>query len=1075
MKFRLLEVFVLCSVLVLNATAQTPLIISQPQSVTVNNASAAAFTVVATNAATYQWLFQGTNNLTGETNATLYLDDLSTNQAGSYSVVVTSSNNISTNSAPAVLTIVPGTIVQWTISTYPDGSSSNLLVQLFDHDKPATVENFIHYITSGVYSNTFFDRDATNFVLQGGDYTTSDRTNALNVQRLSVGTNVFPAQLDNEYSVGPLIHNHFGTLAMAQLSGETNSATSAFYFNLADNSASLDPQYFTVFGRILTGTNVLQYFNTLSPPDNGIYPYFSAVTNLPVDYDGTNSPNDNNFFYCDFSFQSPPPVDTNRPTVSITYPTPNAVFTNGTDLHLAGTASDNVGLAEVYCVLTPLTGADEGENQTNAAIGASLWSIDLGANPPGIYRARVFSQDGAGNLSPPSVVFVTNLATLTVITNVNGQLSTNQQYIVPGQPYSVTAPELAGEQFLDWLNQGETSIDPAQSVTAEDNLTLTVIYVATNMPPGLAITSPVAGSVVIATNAALTISGTIPTSVSVTQLTVQLFFQSNAVTAALPAVINGGNWSLAESNLASGPYTVLVEAEDSASDIGLATENFTAQAPPIIISEPTNIAVLSGATATLSVTAANVATYQWQLVGTGAITGATNATLVFSDVSSNLSGSIYEVVLTSPDGLTVTSTPAMLTVVTGTLVQITFSGFPDGSTSNVVVQLFDHEKPATVANFLHYITPVVEEGDITNIAYSNMVWDRCVPGFILQGGDYDSTDRTNTTPPPHLQSINEFFTENLVYTPAFPFSIANEFSNGTVIHNTFGTLAMAKIGGEPDSAANSFFFNLADNSTNLDNQNGGYTVFGQIISGSNVLQYFNTLSKPTGGIFDATTTSADAPLPNLPVNYHGWTVPANANLFYGAFTLLSAYNPDTTPPAIALNYPTNGQTVTNVDVVFQGTASDNVAVARVVCSFNGGLGTVDASGTTNWTADLGTLAPGSYTYRVVAQDGSGNITCFYQRRHGHFHCAPLALRGDHEWQRNAVHQSGWHQYDRGGALHDYRQAEQRRNIRQLGDGQQHLPLRDDEFHDAERVANDRQLHFEHCARGNFDYISQKVW
>ncbi len=58
---------------------------------------------------------------------------------------------------------------------------------------------------------------------------------------------------------------------------------------------------------------------------------------------------------------------------------------------------------------------------------------------------------------------------------------------------------------------------------------------------------------------------------------------------------------------------------------------------------------------------------------------------------------------------------------------------------------------------------------------------------------------------------------------------------------------MALVSGEPDSATSGFFFNLADNSANLDNQNGGFTVFGRILSGTNILQYFNTLSAPSNG------------------------------------------------------------------------------------------------------------------------------------------------------------------------------------------------------------------------------------
>ena len=554
------------SLIALQARATTPVVLSPPQSITVNNASAAQFTVVASNVVSYQWQFDN-SNLSGETNATLSLDDVSSNQAGSYTVVVTSSDNTSvTSTPPAVLTIVAGTIIQWTISTYPNGGSSNFLVQLFDHDKPATVENFIHYITAGAYSNMFFDRDVANFVLQGGDYAASDRSTNLLPNRISPGTN-FPSQVDNEFNVGPVIHNRFGTLAMALASGETNSASAAFFFNLVDNSASLDSQDFTVFGRILYGTNsgsnVLEYFNALSAPSNGIYSSFSVVPNLPVNYDGTNSPTDANFFFCDFAFLSPPPVDTNPPTVSLAFPLPGAVFTNGGDLTVRGTAADNIGLAEVYCVLTSLAGLSEGAVQTKAAIGTTNWWLDLGTNEPGVYQLTAYAQDGVGNLSAPATVYFTNLAVLTMITNANGVFSTNLQYLVPGNSYSLTAEPPAGEQFVNWQNQGVVSLNPEVTFTAETNFTLTVTFVSTNLPPGLAITRPAAGTVVQTINAGLTISGTIPLSTTVTQLTVQLFAQSNAVTAPLLANLNGSNWSLAVTNLKGGLYTIVVVAEDS--------------------------------------------------------------------------------------------------------------------------------------------------------------------------------------------------------------------------------------------------------------------------------------------------------------------------------------------------------------------------------------------------------------------------------------------------------------------------------------------------------------------------------
>jgi cyclophilin family peptidyl-prolyl cis-trans isomerase len=949
-----------CLVFAFRASVAAPTIVSGPQSAVVNNASAASFTVVASNAVAYQWQFQGTNNLLGATNATLSLDDVSSNQAGSYTAVVTASDNSSvTSTPPALLTIIPGTIIQWTVSTFPDGSSSNFLVQLFDHDKPATVENFIHYITSGAYSNTFFDRDVTDFVLQGGDYVTYDRTtNGLNGGPVSTGTNLFPSQVDSEFGVGPLIHNTFGTLAMALVSGESNSATSAFFFNLADNSTNLDNQNggFTVFGRILSGTNLLQYFNTLSAPSNGIFDLQSSIPTLPVNYNGVNEPTDANLFYCDFAFLFPPPLDTNPPTVSIILPTPNEAFTNGGDLTVLGTAEDDVGLAEVFCVLTPLTGDYMGDSQTNAAVGAAEWSLDLGTNAAGVYQLTAYAQDGAGNLSVPATEYFTNFAVLTIITNLNGELTTNQDYLVPGQTYSVAAAQLAGELFANWQNQGVTSLDPIQEFVAETNFTLMVTFVSTNLPPGLTITSPVLGSTIQTINDGLTISGTLPSSVTITQLTCQLFSQSNAVTAALPANYSGTNWSVAVSNLVGGPYTIIVTGVDSSGEEGQVTENFTALvSPPIIVAQPANSIANAGSSADFSITAGNAASYQWELAGTGPIAGATNATLALDDVTVSQSGSSYLVVVTAPDGETVTSSSAALTVIPGTIVQLTISQFSAGGSSNVWIELFDHDKPATVENFIHYII---------SGAYSNTFFDTDA-NSMLQAGYYVTYDRTANGLNGGPISMG---------TNIFPSQLDSEFYVGPIIPNSFGTMAMSLIPGEPNSATSGFFFNLADNSTTLDAEQ--YTVFGRVLTGTNVLQYFNSLSAPSNGLADVEN------LADLPVNYDRTNEPTDANLFYCDFAFLTPPVMDTNPPTVSISFPTPNETFTNGgDLTVQGTAQDNVGVAEVFCvltpltGYNVGESQTNAAlGTTNWSMSLPSFLPGVYKLSAFSQDGAGNLS-----------------------------------------------------------------------------------------------------
>ena len=117
------------------------------------------------------------------------------------------------------------------------------------------------------------------------------------------------------------------------------------------------------------------------------------------------------------------------------------------------------------------------------------------------------------------------------------------------------------------------------------------------------------------------------------------------------------------------------------------------------------------------------------------------------------------------------------------------------------VQLFDAAAPATVANFLNYVN---------SGAYNNSFIHRSVPGFVIQGGGY----RWNSV----ISGA-----ENVPANAA----VINEFSASR--SNLRGTIAMAKLGGNPNSATNEWFFNLADNSANLDNQNGGFTVFGQVI------------------------------------------------------------------------------------------------------------------------------------------------------------------------------------------------------------------------------------------------------
>jgi peptidyl-prolyl cis-trans isomerase A (cyclophilin A) len=134
------------------------------------------------------------------------------------------------------------------------------------------------------------------------------------------------------------------------------------------------------------------------------------------------------------------------------------------------------------------------------------------------------------------------------------------------------------------------------------------------------------------------------------------------------------------------------------------------------------------------------------------------------------------------------------------------------------VRLYDSATPLSVNNFKNYANANRWDGTVIH---------RSVPGFIVQGGGFSL-------------SPDVFHPTNVVTYPA----VQNEFG----ISNLRGTVAYAKLGGDPNSATSQWFFNLANNSSNLDNQNGGFTVFGRVLgTGMTVVDSIAALSRVNAG------------------------------------------------------------------------------------------------------------------------------------------------------------------------------------------------------------------------------------
>ena len=130
------------------------------------------------------------------------------------------------------------------------------------------------------------------------------------------------------------------------------------------------------------------------------------------------------------------------------------------------------------------------------------------------------------------------------------------------------------------------------------------------------------------------------------------------------------------------------------------------------------------------------------------------------------------------------------------------------------VELDDEKAPASVANFLVYVA----KGH-----YDNTVFHRVIKGFMVQGGGFEPGMKQKPTDAP----------------------VANEANNG--VKNRHYTLAMARTSA-PHSATAQFFINTADNGfldfKSESAQGWGYTVFGRVVSGMDVVDAIE--GTPTG-------------------------------------------------------------------------------------------------------------------------------------------------------------------------------------------------------------------------------------
>ena len=138
-----------------------------------------------------------------------------------------------------------------------------------------------------------------------------------------------------------------------------------------------------------------------------------------------------------------------------------------------------------------------------------------------------------------------------------------------------------------------------------------------------------------------------------------------------------------------------------------------------------------------------------------------------------------------------------------------------------VVEVYPDKAPKTVENFLQYVK---------DKHYDGTVFHRVIENFMVQGGGFDANYVQKKTRAPVVHEGRE------------------ALAKGGQKNET-GTLAMARTN-DPNSATAQFFINVKDNSFLDPNaQQPGYTVFGKVVGGMDVVQKIKVAPTGSGGPF----------------------------------------------------------------------------------------------------------------------------------------------------------------------------------------------------------------------------------
>src|SRR5512140_2006490 len=138
-----------------------------------------------------------------------------------------------------------------------------------------------------------------------------------------------------------------------------------------------------------------------------------------------------------------------------------------------------------------------------------------------------------------------------------------------------------------------------------------------------------------------------------------------------------------------------------------------------------------------------------------------------------------------------------------------------------VIEVYPDKAPKTVENFLQYVK---------DKHYDGTIFHRVINNFMVQGGGFDTGYVQKATRAPVVHEGREALAKG---GPK----------------NVVGTVAMARTN-DPNSATAQFFINVKDNAfLDPSPQSPGYTVFGKVVSGMDVIDKIKAMPTGPGGPF----------------------------------------------------------------------------------------------------------------------------------------------------------------------------------------------------------------------------------